>query len=201
MVSEAWPELLAHLRGPPKASPAGDRTEEPRGGGETKCELRPTYRYIGIRGIEPKSSLMIAARASLVKGMRMRYFRLRHDGPYSRKANTKTSTTQPRTMCMAASKILVVTCKMRFFNFFEARKSMEEDEARGDERYDNALTHAGPRAPQQPRKMLLTVHARWPPFGTRWQKPLWNSRCGFSQGISTWRCFKSSRRCGRVEWQ
>ena len=72
MLSEALPELLAHLREqPPKASPAGDRTEEPRGGGETKCELRPTYRYIGLRGLEPKSSLMIAARASLVKGMRL----------------------------------------------------------------------------------------------------------------------------------
>ena len=110
MLSEALPELLAHLREPPpKASPAGDRTEETRGGGETKCEVRPTYRYIGLRGLEPKSSLMIAARASLVKGMRLRYLRLRHDGPYSRKAHSKTSRTQPRTRQMAVSKFLVVT--------------------------------------------------------------------------------------------
>lgn len=54
--------------------------------------------------------MAICARRSLVESMRMRLFRLRHDGLYRKKVKNR-----PNTSKMARSRILVVTCKMRFF--------------------------------------------------------------------------------------
>ena len=83
MLQEALPRVLEHLRAP--AEKKDSTATETRGGGATKSEERPGCRYIGIRGPERGTSLMIAARASLVVNMRMRLFRLRHDGPYRHK--------------------------------------------------------------------------------------------------------------------
>ncbi len=56
---------------------------------------------------------MICARKSLVQGMRMVLFRLRHDGTYKKKSqNGKNKETKVK---MATSRFLVVAWQMRFF--------------------------------------------------------------------------------------
>jgi hypothetical protein len=119
MLQEALPRVLEHLRAP--AEKKDSTATETRGGGATKSEERPGFRYIGIRGPERGTSLMIAARASLVVNMRMRLFRLRHDGPYRHKGKRRN-----KQVHIAVSRILVVTCKMRFF-----RLQRESDELHG----------------------------------------------------------------------
>ena len=99
MLQEALPHVLEHLRAKPKEGTAAEGT---RGGGATTCEERPSYQYIGIRGPEAGTSLMIAARASLVVNMRMRLFRLRHDGPYTTKSK-KGKANRGARMCISLS--------------------------------------------------------------------------------------------------
>ena len=86
------------------------------GGGPKRWEVRPSYKYLGLMGEERgKKTVMICARASLVVGMRMKLFRLIHDGRITRGRYRRK--TKIKKILMAKSRILVVTCKMRFFRF------------------------------------------------------------------------------------
>ena len=62
--------------------------EQTRGGGVPQSwQIRPSFQYHALRGTYP-GDVMIAARTSLVEGMRLRLYRFRHDGVY-RKASEK----------------------------------------------------------------------------------------------------------------
>ena len=81
MLQEAAGHVLDHMREPPSEEEHSTDTET-RGGGAPKSDRRRTAQYYGIRGPETGTSVMIAARKSHVSEMRMRLFRLRHDGLY-----------------------------------------------------------------------------------------------------------------------
>ena len=114
MLQEAAASVLEHMRAPEEEKDS--TATETRGGGATKSDERRTAQYFGIRGNEQGTSVMIAARKSHVKHMRMRLFRLRHDGEYRAKRRSGSNKKRKdRTQHMACSRILVVTCKMRYF--------------------------------------------------------------------------------------
>ena len=71
-LQEANEELLLYLRSPLEDSAKEKRAEEPR----------PEGQFIGARSPDPKSSLMICARASLALGVRLLIFHRIYDGPY-----------------------------------------------------------------------------------------------------------------------
>ncbi len=85
MAQEATQHLLDHLRAPGTEEDAIE-CERTHGGG-VKWQVRPTFQFYGFRGPEEGPSVLICARKSLVLGMRLFYFKLRNDGPY---------TTQPK---------------------------------------------------------------------------------------------------------
>lgn len=114
ILQEAKPELLDHLRAP---AVAGIPLDEITVGKTVRWRVRPTYKFVGIRGIEAKESVIICAKEGLARYLTMDLFRLREDGVYRPKKKTKSKVKPPKKM--ALSRILVVTCKMRFFNFQE----------------------------------------------------------------------------------
>ena len=72
-------DLLVHLRSPPDAGAQEARADGNEG---VKGERRPSSTFIGVRGLEPKSGLMICARQSLVLGLRLLVFHRMFDGTY-----------------------------------------------------------------------------------------------------------------------
>ena len=131
---EATQPLLEHLRAPGVEGVAeeGARTH----GGGVKWRIRPTFQFYGFRGPEPLPSLLICARKSLVSGMRLLYFKLRNDGPYSATVKPKKAPRYTVTK-MARSRMLIVACHMRYWRLGS------EDSTRGGG--DNLL-------------VLMTVH-------------------------------------------
>ena len=78
VLQEAKHDLLMHLR-----EPGQDGVPEDSGatrGSGVNWQRRPTSQYIGIRGAEQGSGLVIAARTSLLRGMRLLLFRKREEG-------------------------------------------------------------------------------------------------------------------------
>ena len=106
LLSESDRETLQCLREAVK--PREDEEDNSCGDGQKQ---RRTSQYLGLRGVEASKTVMICARKSLVKGMRLRLFRLILNGQYNagKKEHKKTY--------VAKSRILVVTLKMRFFRF------------------------------------------------------------------------------------
>ena len=78
-VQEAEEELITHLR------------TAVEGEGETSAvaEGRPGSKFIGVRGPEPDSSLMICGRQTVVPGIRLLLFHRTIDGPYKPKGTRK----------------------------------------------------------------------------------------------------------------
>ena len=105
-VQEAEPELLDNMRSVPNE--AASSILDPRGDGGNKPQRRDN-KFVGVRGTEPGSSLMICGRQSLVVGIRLNLFRRRVDGTY-RASGRKGKSTK-----IAVSKVMVATLKMRYF--------------------------------------------------------------------------------------
>ena len=78
---EAKPELLTHLKESGDQGIPGAGGDATRGSG-ANWQRRPTFEYIGFRGAEKGSSLLICARTSIVKGMLLLLFKRRADGLY-----------------------------------------------------------------------------------------------------------------------
>ena len=73
-------------------SSAGSSTHGNGGlGGDRKWNVRPGSQFWGIRGPEDPTiaTTMICAKRSLVKGMRLMLFELRHDGTYVKKTKSQ----------------------------------------------------------------------------------------------------------------
>ena len=84
ILQEAKHELLTHLKAPGQEGIEGAGGDATRGSGANWLQ-RPTFEYIGFRGTEIGSSLLICARKSLVEGMLLRLFWKRADGTYRQK--------------------------------------------------------------------------------------------------------------------
>ena len=79
VLQEATHELLVHLRAPGQD---GVPEEGATRGSGVNWQRRPTSQYIGFRGGEQGSSLLIAARKSIAQGVRLILFRKREDGTF-----------------------------------------------------------------------------------------------------------------------
>lgn len=112
-LQEAGHELLAHLRQPGVEGVPAESGDATRGGG-VNYVTRPTCQYIGIRGQEKGKSLLIAARKSIVQAMRLCLFRLRADGTFKAKKKKGGGSSNRK---VATTRILIVSCHMRFFKF------------------------------------------------------------------------------------
>ena len=104
-LQEANEELLLYLRSPLEGSAKDKRAEGNEG---VKGEPRPEGQFIGVRGPDPKSGLMICARASLVLGIRLLIFHRIYDGAYRATQKRKKATTKG-----AVSRIMIASLKMR----------------------------------------------------------------------------------------
>ena len=103
-LQEANEDLLLYLRSPLEVSAKEKRAEGNEG---VKGEPRPEGQFIGFRGPEPKSGLMICARASLALGIRLLIFHRIYDGAY--RATGK----EGKTTKGAVSRIMIASLKMR----------------------------------------------------------------------------------------
>ena len=124
ILQEAPRELLEHLRQPGVEGVIDEGLDDTRGGGENWLK-RPQHEFIGIRGPEKDTSVLIAARTSLVQAVCLRLFRFREDGTYKAKTGKKKKSDGPRKM--ARSRILIVSCRMRFFKFPLIEDTPEEE--------------------------------------------------------------------------
>ena len=106
LVQEVQKPLFEYLKSPGKTG-----VNSTRGSGETWAR-RPQSQWIGFRGPEQKVSLMTVGREGLVKGARLLFFRLRHDGVFTKKTKGKNCT---RKEYKAVSRIMVVEFQMRFW--------------------------------------------------------------------------------------
>lgn len=116
LVQEVTDTLFSYMQEPGSAVPRS-ASDNPHGGGDQQGS-RPEEAFIGFRGLEPGASLMICARPSIVPGMRLLLFELRNDGWF--KPTTKRNKggqNKVGAKKMAHTRILVVSCKMRFFRF------------------------------------------------------------------------------------
>ena len=117
ILQETMEELLEHLKAPGENGIPWEDGDATRGSG-AKWQRRPTYQYIGFRGQETGSSLLICARTSIVKGMLLLLFKRRADGLYrpgrQKKERAKRDKKEKR---MAWIRVLTVSLKMRFFKF------------------------------------------------------------------------------------
>ena len=100
-VQEAEAELLENMRSKPDK-------DDPRGDGG-KIPPRQHNQFVGVRGQEEGSSLMICGRQSLVVGIRLKLFRRRVDGTY------RVGGKRGKAKKVAVSKVMVATVKMRYF--------------------------------------------------------------------------------------
>jgi len=88
-LQEAEEALLLYLR-----SPVSAKEKRAEGNEGVKGEPRPGSKSIGVRGLEPKSGLMICARASLAVGIRLLLFHRIYDRAY--RPSGKTNLRPPR---------------------------------------------------------------------------------------------------------
>ena len=82
-------------------------------GGRTGWEQRPTAQFWGFRGQDVDHSILICARTSVVKGMRLLLYRVRHDGTIrqKRKSNRHRSSVTK----VAITRWMVAACRMRYW--------------------------------------------------------------------------------------
>ena len=85
-------------------------------------DQRPGSKFIGIRGPEPQSSLMICARESLSSGIRLLLFHRILDGTYRPKSGQKSKVKG------AVSRIMIASVKMRYFRIRGGGADGDEDE-------------------------------------------------------------------------
>ena len=102
-IQEATESLQTELG---KASDAGAQEALADG----NAERRPGSKFIGVRGPEPTTSLMICGRASIVSGIRLLVFHRVFDGTYKISGRHKKQQVKG-----AVSRIMVASLKMRFF--------------------------------------------------------------------------------------
>ena len=107
-------EATESLRFELEKTPDADAQRAIRGGGDgnegVQGERQPG-KFIGVRGTEPKTSLMIAGRVSLVTGIRLLVLHRLFDGQY-RAPGKKGKAAQVKG---AVSRILIASLKMRYF--------------------------------------------------------------------------------------
>jgi len=116
LLQEATEELLQHLRKPGADGIVAGDQETHGDGGRKSWEQRPTAQFCGFRGQDWEHSILICARTSVVKGIRLLLVRVRHDGPYKKKF--KKAAMKPRrqpVIKMAITKWMVASCRMRFW--------------------------------------------------------------------------------------
>ena len=89
LLQEATEELLQHLKQPGSNGTVKGGQETHGDGGRTSWEQRPTAHFWGFRGQDVDHSILICARTSVVKGMRLLLYRVRHDGTYNKKSRIK----------------------------------------------------------------------------------------------------------------
>ena len=91
---------------------------------------RPRSQFWGIRGPEAPgtATLMICARTSLVKGIRLLLFERRADGTHRKKEGKRNKKNKLKT---AISRFMIVSCKMRFFHLREPPAIDSDDEEPG----------------------------------------------------------------------
>ena len=106
LLQEGTDAILKHPKAPGEAGVKDESVQETRAGGELRWKVRPTVEYIGLRGYEPgeETSTIICARSSLVQNMRLRLFWVAVS-TYRKRGRDKVGKTR----------IMVVTCKMRYF--------------------------------------------------------------------------------------
>ena len=80
-------------------------------GGPKSWEQRPTAQFWGFRGQDDERTTLICARTSVVKGMRLLLYRVRHDGTYRKKPKSKRH--RPPVTKMAITRWMVASCRMR----------------------------------------------------------------------------------------
>ena len=116
LLQEAKQELLEHLKKPGSDGIVkGHQGTHGDGGQGTSWEQRPTAQFWGFRGQQAKRDILICARISVVKGMRLLLYRVRHDGTYRKKPkNSKLNKNRPPVMKMAITTWMIVSCRMRF---------------------------------------------------------------------------------------
>ena len=112
LLQEAKEELLQHLKQPGDNGIVKQGQDTHGDGGCASWEQRPTAQFWGFRGHDYERSILICARTSVVKGMRLLLLRVRHDGTYKKKQSNTTG--RPRVTKMAVTRWMVASCRMRF---------------------------------------------------------------------------------------
>ena len=109
-------EAEESLRVELEKTPDADAQRAIRGGGDgnegVQGERQPGCKFIGVRGPEPNTSLMIAGRVSLVTGIRILVFHRLFDGMFRGVSGRKGKAAQDKA---ALSRILIASLKMRYF--------------------------------------------------------------------------------------
>ena len=114
VVQEAYPDLLGDLQQDPgEGEPAG------------KGESRPAIKFIGVRGQESGSTIMICARESLASGMRLLVFHRIAGGTYTHTAKNISRTKTTKT---AVSRIMLASAKMRYCKTFGSGEDGSDDQ-------------------------------------------------------------------------
>ena len=151
-LQEAAESVLVEL----EKTPDADAQRAIRGGGDgnegVQGERQPGCKFIGVRGPEPMTSLMIAGRVSLVTGIRILVFHRLFDGMY-RVSGRKGKAAQVKA---ALSRILVASLKMRYF-----RTRGGEDEAEGLDEITIANVHLHFRTAKRDLQQGATAFRRF----------------------------------------
>jgi len=131
-LQEANEALLLYLKSPLEVSAKEKRAESNE---SVKGEPRPEGQFIGVRGPDPKSGLMICARASLALGIRLLIFHRIYDGAY------KVPGKKAKTLKGAVSRIMIASLKMRCVSFRGRGVDGDDAEDLGEIRIANAHLH------------------------------------------------------------
>ena len=131
-LQEANEALLLYLKSPLEVSAKEKRAESNE---SVKGEPRPEGQFIGVRGPDPKSGLMICARASLALGIRLLIFHRIYDGAY------KVPGKKAKTLKGAVSRIMIASLKMRNVSFRGRGVDGDDAEDLGEIRIANAHLH------------------------------------------------------------
>ncbi len=98
------------------------RTVSGEGDADQTEKRRPGSTFIGVRGPEPKSSLMICARQSVVPGIRLLLFHRTVDGSYRVKGGKSAK------IKFAMSRIMIASAKMTYFKLRGGGEDADEAE-------------------------------------------------------------------------
>ena len=115
LLQEATEELLQHLKQPGGNGIVQEGQNTHGDGGPKSWEQRPTAQFLGFRGQDYERSILICARTSVVKGMRLLLLRVRHDGTYRKRPTKSKIVHRPPVTKMAITRWMVASCRMRFW--------------------------------------------------------------------------------------